>query len=255
MTSVAEFRRENAMDGRQAVPAVEIKHPIYRKNPVEIPAYRIAEAAHYLLLPAATLRSWLLGRKYPTELGQREFRPIVPMADKELCLLSFRDLAELHVLAAMRRKHRVRLPAVRKAIAYLRKSFGTDHPLSDQHMLTDGKELFIERYGQLVSASAEGQMAMKQVLEAHLQRIERDHSGTPIRLYPFTRSQIVDNPRSVVIDPRIQFGRPCLADTGIPTAIIAERYLAGDSMELLARDYERQIHEIEEAIRYESRAA
>ena len=122
-------------------------------------------------------------------------------------------------------------------------------------MLTDGKELFIERYGQLVSASAQGQIAMKQILDAYLRRIERDRSGLPIRLYPFTRSQIAANPRSVAIDPRIQFGRPCLAGTGIPTAIIAERYWAGDSMESLARDYQRQVHEIEEAIRYESRAA
>jgi uncharacterized protein (DUF433 family) len=229
---------------------------MYRgKNPVEIAAYPIAEASRYLRLPAATVRSWLLGRKYPTESGQREFRPVVPMADPVGHLLSFHDLTELHVLAAIRRQHRVRLPAVRRAIGYLRRTFGTDHPLSDQQMLTDGKDLFIERYGQLVSASAQGQLAMKQILDAYLQRIERDPSGGPTRLYPFTRSQIVGNPCSVVIDPRIQFGRPCLAGTGIPTAIIVERYLAGDSMELLANDYRRQIHEIEEAIRYESRAA
>jgi uncharacterized protein (DUF433 family) len=177
------------------------------------------------------------------------------MADAARQLLSFRDLTELHVLAAIRREHRVRLPAVRKAIAYLRKTFGSDYPLSNQQMLTDGKELFIERYGHLISASAQGQMAMKQVLEAYLKRIERDRGGMPIRLYPFTRSQIAGNPHSVVIDPRIQFGRPCLAGTGIPTAIIAERYLAGDSMKLLAQDYQRQIHEIEEAIRFESQAA
>src|SRR5438445_8694326 len=156
-----------------SVSALKEKRDIYRgKNPVEIPAYALAEAAGYLQLPVATVRSWLLGRKYPTRSGQRKFRPVVPMAAPGQHLLSFRDLAELHVLASIRREHRVRLPAVRQAVAYLRRTFGTDHPLSDQQMLTDGKELFIERYGQLVSASAQGQIAMKQILDAYLRRIE-----------------------------------------------------------------------------------
>ncbi len=236
--------------------AEQIKQLIYRgMNPVEIPAYPLTEAARWLRLPQATVRSWLLGRRYATTSGQRQFRHVLPMADLSRHLLSFRDLAEMHVLATIRREHRLRLPPVRNAITYLRKTFDTDHPLSDQQMLTDGKELFIERYGQLISASAQCQMAMKRVLEASLQRIERDRSGVPIRLYPFTRSQIAGNPQSVVIDPRIQFGRPCLAGTGIPTAIVAERYLAGDSIELLAQDYQRHVDEIEEAIRYESQAA
>ena len=58
----------------------------------------------------------------------------------------------------------------------------------------------------------------------------------------------------MVIDPRVQFGRPCLAGRGIPTAIITERYKAGDSIQILADDYRCPAHEIEEAIRYETAA-
>jgi uncharacterized protein (DUF433 family) len=59
----------------------------------------------------------------------------------------------------------------------------------------------------------------------------------------------------VVINPRIRFGQPCIAGTRIPTAIIRERFEAGDSQEELAEDYGRRKEEIEEALRYESRAA
>jgi len=38
-------------------------------DPRELPSYGITEAAHYLRLPTATLRSWLRGRYYPTETG------------------------------------------------------------------------------------------------------------------------------------------------------------------------------------------
>ncbi len=122
-------------------------------------------------------------------------------------------------------------------------------------MLTDGKNLFIEQYGQLVSISEDGQLAMKAVLEAHLQRIERDAKGVPIRLFPFTRSRIEESPQFIVIDPQIRFGKPCITGTRVPTSIIAERHEAGDSIALLADDYGRSTEEIEEALRYERRAA
>jgi uncharacterized protein (DUF433 family) len=170
-------------------------------------------------------------------------------------MLSFRDLVELHVLGSIRRVHRVRLKAVRGAINFLRERFHSEHPLLEQVMLTDGKNLLIERYGHLVSISEGGQLVMRQFLEAHLKRIERDERGIPIRLFPFTRRRIEESPRLVSIDPTIQFGKPCIAGTGIPTGIIAGRYEAGDSIALLAEDYGRSPEEIEEAIRYESRAA
>jgi uncharacterized protein (DUF433 family) len=121
-------------------------------------------------------------------------------------------------------------------------------------MLTDGKSLFIERYEQLVNISEHGQLQMKAMLDTYLQRIERDAAGIPIRLYPFTRDQIEKSPRLIAIDPAIRSGQPCIAGTGIPTGIISERHRAGDSIALLAEDYGRSPEEIEEAVRYESRA-
>ena len=59
----------------------------------------------------------------------------------------------------------------------------------------------------------------------------------------------------MVIDPRVQLGRPCLRGTGLPTAVIAERHQAGDSIKVLAEDYGRSSDDIEEALRYEHRAA
>jgi uncharacterized protein (DUF433 family) len=71
------------------------------------------------------------------------------------------------------------------------------------------------------------------------------------RLFPFTRKRQPDEPKAVVIDPYVSFGRPVLAGTGIATAVVAERYKAGESIADLAEDYGRQALEIEEAIRCE----
>ena len=59
----------------------------------------------------------------------------------------------------------------------------------------------------------------------------------------------------LTIDPRLSLGRPTLPETGVRTAIIVQRFRGGDSLQALANDYGRSIGEIEEAVRFESRAA
>jgi len=61
-----------------------------------------------------------------------------------------------------------------------------------------------------------------------------------------------DAPRLIAIDPTISFGRPVIAGSSIPTAVLHERWKAGDSIQELAEDYHRPVAEIEEAIRYEA---
>lgn len=221
------------------------------EDPRELPSYSIRETAHYLRIPVATLRSWVMGRYYPTEKGLRHFEPIIALPDPKKPLLSFVNLVETHMLDAIRREHNVPLHKVRTALRYIKRQFPSEHPLADQSFETDGSNLFIEKLGQLINVSQEGQLAMRELLDAHLRRIERDPSGLAVRLYLFTRKRTTQEPKVVVIDPMISFGKPVLAGTGIPTAVIAERYKAGESMDELAGDYGRERSEIEEAIRCE----
>lgn len=220
-------------------------------DPRELPAYSIPEAAQYLVIPTATLRSWVLGRAYPTQTGQRRFEPVIELPDSKLPALSFVNLVEAHVLDAIRRQHKIALNKVRRATRYLKNRFRSRHPLADQTFETDGLDLFIQEYGKLIAISKNGQLAMRELLEAHLRRIDRDKSGVAVRLYPFTRKREPDEPKFVVIDPAISFGRPVLQGTGIATAVVAGRYKAGESIEELAADYGRGTHEIQEAIRCE----
>ena len=232
---------------------MNVKTPaaIKSQDPREIPTYTISEAAHYLLVPLATLRSWTVGRYYPVQEGKRLFSPVIAVPQRNPAMLSFVNLIEAHVLDAIRRVYGVGLPEVRKAIAFLRRDFKSEHPLVEQKIETDGKDLFIRSFGQLIAASKGGQLAMPELIGAYLRRIEWDEQGIASRLYPFTRKRQLDEPKVIVIDPRISFGRPVLAGTGIRTGIVAERYKAGESIEELAQDYGRRPLDIEEAIRCE----
>lgn len=220
-------------------------------DPRNIPTYSISDAARYLRIPAGTIRSWTVGRKYPTANGCSFFRPLIPIPVLKPRLLSFTNLVEVHVLRAIRNHHKIDLGKVRDALDFIDEQFQASHPLARERFLTDGVDLFIERYGSLIHATKNMQIELKDALNSHLERIEPDDTGLAIKLYPFTRSHEENNPRIVVIDPRIAFGRLVIAETGIPTRVLAERYQAGDSIEELAYDYDCDRLKIEEAIRCE----
>lgn len=231
------------------------KRDIYGgKSPTDVPAYSPSDAARYLSLPVSTVRSWLFGQDYKTRRGRRRFQHIILVADPDSRLLSFRNLVELHVLRAIRTKHQLRLREVRPAVDYIRKQFAVRHPLSDEPLWTEGRQLFVEKFGEMINASASGQAEIDAALRLHLERVERDIRG-PIRLFPFETRK--DNPalRRIVIDPRIQFGRPCIVGAAIPTSVVIDRFRGGDEIQEIAEDYGQTASDIEAAIRYEQLAA
>jgi len=224
------------------------------KDPRNLPAYSLQEASRYTQVPVDTLRSWVRGRSYPTEQDLKFSEPIIKLPNVANASLSFTNLIETHVLSAIRRKHHLAMATVRNALDYLENEFKSEHPLADHDFETDGLDLFVEKYGKLINVSKSGQMAMKDILSLYLKRIERDENGIARQLFPFTRSSIDAHdgePKIVSIDPTVAFGKPVISGTGIPTAIVAERYKTGESIAEIAADYQREIDEIEEAIRCE----
>lgn len=223
-------------------------------DPRYLAAYPLSEAARYLRMPEVTLRSWVVGRWYQASGRVKRFTPLIRLDDPTRRYLSFINLVEAHVLAAIRRHHGVRLQKVRRALDYIRRQFGSQRPLVEEVFQTDGLDLFIDRYGQMINASRAGQQAMKEIIGMYLRRIDRDTRGLPVRLYPFTRDTASgavprEDPRLIVMTPTISFGRPVIAGTGIPASAVFERYKAGDSILELSRDFRLESSVVEEAIR------
>jgi uncharacterized protein (DUF433 family) len=215
------------------------------------PAYTITEAARYLRLPAATLRSWVLGRSYPVVGGDGHFDPLIRPASQQPPFLSFWNLIEAHVLRSLRTDHGVSVPALRQALAYAEKELDVQRLLLRKELSTSAGQLFLDRYGQLVNLSASGQLAMRRVFAEHLKRVQWDKSMFPIRLFPFVSGETLTPDRSIVIDPQISFGRPVVLSMSISTAAIAERIDVGETISAIAKDYELTRDEIEQAVLYE----
>jgi len=227
--------------------------PYKGKDPRDLPAYTPTEAAHYLHLAPSTVRAWCFGQQYTSADGQKKrFNSILHVADTKARLLSFKNLVELHVLSALRRDHRVTLEHIRRAVRFVEKELGGDHPLVHQGLVVDDKRnLLVEALGSLVNVSQDFQVEMEQVVREYLSRVERDGRGIPIKLFPVHPG--AKEECAVEINPLVKFGRPCLKGRGIPVDIITERFLAGEKIPDIANDYDVKADDIEAALRFTTR--
>ncbi len=217
---------------------------------LDTPTYTMTEAARYLKLAPATLRSWFVGRSYPKRSGAGYFEPLIEFSDQDQRLLSFTNLVEAYVLRALRQNHAVSIKALRTALDYAQQELKISRLLMKHDLLTVAGDLFLQRYGQLINLSQSGQLAMRKVLETYLARVEWNME-LPSRIYPYVG---IDSAKVIAIDPCISFGRPILIHKGISTSVIVDRIDAGESVEMLAEDYDLEPDEVEMAIIYERAA-
>ncbi len=222
-------------------------------DPYLAPAYGIPEASALLHVPRTTLRAWVKGQGYDDSQRKRfvTFVPVLSLPPSKGQALSFTNLVEAHVLEALRRRYKIPLPKTRKTIEYLQKEFGSKHPLAEYRFQTDGIDLFLKHNKELINVSSDGQLAVERILGSFLERIEWEN-GHAIRFYPFLRrpSGQESEPRLIVIDPRISFGRPALEKSWIPVDAILDRFRGGETTKSLSADYREPEERIEEVIRH-----
>ena len=127
------------------------------------PAYTLAEAARYIKLPPATLRSWVVGRPYPKAGGVKNFQPLIRPAGGTPPVLSFYNLIEAHVLHSLRTDHGIAIRELRRAIVYAEKTLKIERLLMHKDLCTHAGEVFLDEYGRLINLSASGQLAMRRL--------------------------------------------------------------------------------------------
>jgi uncharacterized protein (DUF433 family) len=213
---------------------------------LETPIYNMVEAAHYVRVPYQTLRYWTRGRL--------SAEPLITLASTDPPRFSFMNLMECHMLSGLRRDYNLRMLKLRPMLKNLAKLHPSQHPLLDRPLETNRISLFVRGRGkELVDLNNPDQAVIKEVLEINMERIERSSTGSLV-FFPFVEKRSRLEPKIIMINPAISFGRPVISGTGIPTAVIASRFHARESISSLAQEYGRTEKEVEEAIRWESRA-
>lgn len=270
--AVIESKCGTALLRRDAAMTSSTRPAIAEQDPIEVPRYTPWDVVHYLrLVPGAlsTLTGRLNGAPYPQGNHAYFWGPFPPLLGSEVFIrmgasdeegrMTFRELADLFVRAAV--PHAL--------MEWVRTGDEDDKRWADLYMVL-GRGLegmqrepvpfdhspVEDRVDGLVrpfagSLEEEDLRLLRKTFTLRLERVET-REGMPVRLYPFSRDPAERSPRKIVLDPRLRFGKPTLAEHGVPTDSLFERYLAGDSIRELAEDYGLPTAEVEEAIRYES---
>lgn len=216
-----------------------------------IPAYSIKDTAQYLRIPLKNVRAWTTAIDYDTKKGSLFLDPFIDIPSSQQGLLSFINIVEAHILQAIQGVHKIQPFQLWNSINYIKDKLEIIYPLANQRFATKGIDLFVQHYGELIQADNDLCDRLILVINTYFQRVEFDDYELPSKLYPITHPTAHSSPKAVSIDPLVAFGRLVINGTGITTSIIKERYSAGESIEDLAIDYNRDRLCIEEAIRCE----
>ncbi len=209
--------------------------------------YGIPEVALYLGVSPPLIS----GRKVSTTKLRYWIRTSVPYIPTSAYptrqrFVTFLDLVSMRMVA-MLRSEGVQLHEIRTTEQYLRKEFGLQWPFASRGLWTYGHQVFIRLEEHLLTASKFGQQAMDFV-KGWLREVRIDMGFDDTELAsswcPYER---------VCLDPKIQFGEPCIKGTRISTHTIWSNVKAGDGLELVAKLYDLPIDDVRSAVEWEKR--
>ena len=215
-------------------------------------AYSLVEAGRLLDVSPTTIRRWLFGYSYdhhgPWTAQPPLWKPQYGVEQEEP-LLGFRDLMEARVVRGLRAM-KLGLPTIRECLRQASEIVGDDHPFSTRRFKSDGKRIFLEQM------SGDGtpklfdlkrrQMVFQQVVAPSFIELDFDAEVA-------SRWWLLPRKRTIVVDPARSFGQPIAAETGVPTARLAQAVKADGSIERVAQLFELRPAIVRDALQFEGR--
>ena len=165
-------------------------------------------------------------------------------------VISFADLISMRVVALLRISGRT-WRQIYTSERTVKELTGSPRPFATQQFWTGLREIYTRLEGQLIAASMSGQGAFLELVEQHLVPVAGltfDEVGVANSWTPLPMD-------GVIMRPNVQFGAPCIKGTRITTNTIWEMHEGGDSVDFIARVYELEREQVDEAIEWESRLA
>lgn len=216
------------------------------------PLYTVKDAALYLGVPQSTMGDWARG--YAKQLPDRPevvSGPVITAAQSsgKGPRIPFIGLAEGLVAAAFRQAG-VSLQHIRRAVEILEEEVGLEHAMASRRLYTDGAKVLYDysEHGEhelsKLTVVINRQGVFGDVVERYLERITYDEEGWAERLrLPITEHPVLE------VDPKRAFGEPVFMKGGARMKDVLDRFLAGDSIQEVALDYEVGLSDVEEVVR------
>lgn len=202
-----------------------------------------------------TVHRWLCGYTFKNDEGEGYSAPLWQPdyagegGDLEI---SFRDLIELRFVKAFRDAG-LSLATIRSCFQHAVEAVKDARPFSTQRFRTDGKTIFLEstrdvHEGEMLDLRCR-QHVFRTVIAPSLKDLEFDADAVA-RWFPMGLAH-----KDIVVDPARAFGRPIVAEGGVPTEILAQAVAVEGSEEQVARLYEVPLAAVRTAVAFEARLA
>lgn len=173
---------------------------------------------------------------------------LVDVKGREL-LMTFEDLVSMRVIAVLRALG-VSWSKIHKAERWLRDKTDYPRPFAIEKVWTETVEIFAKFPEGFIAASRHGQLSFVELFGEHLQPVE---DMTFIRYNGVSVASTWTPHDDIIINPKIQFGEPCIQGTRIRTRILWQMWAGGDSISYLIRAFELTKEKIEHALEWEDR--
>ena len=159
------------------------------------------------------------------------------------------DLIDVLVASQFRDQYKVPMPTVRNAYSVLQKELKFKHPFCLSDLYTDGKRIF-----SLAASKISGDEKNLSDVISHQQFFL--HIKEQLSHIDYGEvSKIAERWRiaqGIVIDPKINIGKPTIENTGIMTFIVANQYFANNkNTSLIADLYDLSEKDIINAVKFE----
>lgn len=203
------------------------------------PILTARDTARHLKMPESTLNVWL--RAAP---GVEPLVHSVPARRRGWPRVPFAGVIEAHVLRELRDGLGIRMDEIRRIAEILRAELDDPFALASQRISTDGFGLFAELADESL-VDQHGQAPIREVLEGYLRPIRWDDQGKPLRL----RLEQYPQGAEVIIDPRFAWGNPVIEASKTPVAAVVDLWLAGESMDEVAAEFDLPRDVVEDVCR------
>ena len=236
------------------------------RNVLGLGLYPLPEAARLAQVDTRTARRWAEGNSYKIRGEARKSAGVLPLTLAQAGTsrdLTFAEMLSLRLVRGFR-KAGLALPTIKRVAQRAAEDFGFAVPFVSRRFRTDGRKVFIElqseapandepaipRQERELIEVLTGQKAFQQVVEPSLfANVEWD-DDLASRWWPLGKD------KSVLLDPQVLFGAPRVAETSVPTAVLATAVRAEGggpgAVDAVADWYGVTPQQVEDAINFET---
>ncbi|HEY4322456.1 MAG TPA: DUF433 domain-containing protein [Mucilaginibacter sp.] len=202
--------------------------------------YSKRDVADILHLPYHKVSRWM-----------NDFWSDYTFGNAENKLINFKTLIEFYTFYHLRENgfSSQHTKAIHASIA---KDLNTPYPFATKIHFINSENLKSKKYvyyevgDHIIKSDGKKQFDLKPFLIPFLNKIEFNNDEIPIvdKFYP------LENSKRIVVDPKLQFGKPTITGTGIKAEVINGFYEGGESKESICKIYNLHIQQVEDAILY-----